>query len=148
MSTDLPTDHSGLRVMGTEECLERMRGAAIGRVAFARDGAIVVLPVHHVVHGMDVCFRTSGGSKIEAAADHDPMGFEVDAYDVSAATGWSVSLTGTACVVEDDELLGELDGQLDRMSGGLWPVGDIDRAVWIEIRSDQITGRALPAAAT
>jgi uncharacterized protein len=139
MTTDVPTDHSGLRVMGTDECLERLRSAAVGRVAFTRDGQIVVLPVHHVVHGMDVYFRTSGGSKIEAAADHDPMGFEVDGYDTSAATGWSVAVSGTASVVDDDELAAELIG-LDREP---WPIGEVAGAVWIRIRSDQITGREL-----
>jgi nitroimidazol reductase NimA-like FMN-containing flavoprotein (pyridoxamine 5'-phosphate oxidase superfamily) len=137
VTTDIPTDHSGLRVMGTDECLERIRSTAVGRVAFAQDGQVLVLPVHHVVHGMDVFFRTSGGSKIEAAADHDPMGFEVDGYDVSAATGWSVAVSGTASIVDDDELAAQLDG----LHGEPWPIGDTARAVWIRIRSDQISGR-------
>ena len=141
MTTDVPTDHSGLRVMGADECLERIRSTAVGRVAFSRDGQIVLLPVHHVVRGMAVYFRTSGGSKIEAAADHDPMGFEVDGYDASAATGWSVTLSGTASVVDDDDCAAELDG-FDRLP---WPIGGAGGrdSVWIRIRSDQITGREL-----
>jgi nitroimidazol reductase NimA-like FMN-containing flavoprotein (pyridoxamine 5'-phosphate oxidase superfamily) len=141
MPTDVPTDHSGLRVMGTDECLERIRSTAVGRVAFTRDGQIILLPVHHVVRGMDVYFRTSGGSKIEAAADHDPMGFEVDEYDASAATGWSVALSGTASVVDDDEFAAELES-LDRRP---WPIGEGGGrdSVWIRIRSEQITGREL-----
>lgn len=141
MTTDVPTDHSGLRVMGTDECLQRIRSTAVGRVAFTHDGQIILLPVHHVVRGMDVYFRTSGGSKIEAAADHDPMGFEVDDYDASTATGWSVALSGTASVVDDDDFAAELDG-LDRQP---WPIGGAGGrdSVWIRIRSDQITGREL-----
>ena len=141
MTTDVPTDHSGLRVMGADECLERIRATAVGRVAFTRDGQIVLLPVHHVVRGMDVYFRTSGGSKIEAAADHDPMGFEVDEYDASATTGWSVTVSGTASVVDDDELAAEL-GRLDRQP---WPIGAAGGrdSVWIRVRPDQITGREL-----
>jgi len=145
MTTDVPTDHSGLRVMGTDECLERIRSALVGRVAFSRDGQVVLLPIHHVLRGMDVYFRTSGGSKIEAAADHDPMGFEVDGYDSLAATGWSVSVSGTASVV-DDELARELSGLATEPSGAggaFWPIGDPDSAVWIRIRSDQISGREL-----
>ena len=139
MTTDVPTDHTGLRVMGTEECLDRIRSTAIGRVAFTRDGQIVLLPVHHVVRGMDIYFRTSGGSKIEAAADHDPMGFEVDAYDASATTGWSVALSGTASVVDDDEFAAQLTG-LDSMP---WPIGERAGSVWIRIRSEEISGREL-----
>lgn len=139
MSTDVPTDHSGLRVMGTDECLERMGSVAVGRVAFTLAGEIAVLPVHHVVRGMDVYFRTSGGSKIEAAADHDPVGFEADSFDASSTTGWSVTVTGTASVVDDDHLVSELD----TLGGAPWPVGESMAAVWIRIRSDQITGREL-----
>jgi hypothetical protein len=137
MTTDVPTDHSGLRVMGTDECIERISSTAVGRVAFARDGEIVLLPVHHVVRRMDVYFRTSGGSKIEAAADHAPLGFEPDGYAGPPATGWSVTVTGTASVVDDDELASEL-GELD---GDPWPIGDVASAVWIRLRSDQISGR-------
>ena len=141
MATDVPTDHSGLRVMGTDECLERIRSVPVGRVAFTRDGEIVMLPVHHVVRGMDVYFRTSGGSKIEAAADHDPMGFEVDGYDAAVATGWSVTVSGTASVVDDDALAAELDG----LNDGSWQVGDAAVAVRIRVRSDQISGREVLA---
>ena len=139
MTIDVPTDHSGLRVMGTDECLERIGSTAVGRVAFARDGQIVLQPVHHIVRGMDVYFRTSGASKIEAAADHDPMGFEVDWYDGSSATGWSVTVSGTASVVGDDEL----ESELDRLGGDPWPIGDAAHAVWVAIRPDEISGREL-----
>lgn len=137
MSTDVPTDHSGLRVMGTDECLQRLGTVPVGRVAFSRDGEIAVLPVHHVVRGMDVYFRTSGGSKIQAAADHDPMGFEVDEYDEAAATGWSVTVSGTASVVDDDELVAELE----ELHGNRWRVGDERQAVWVVIRPDEVSGR-------
>ena len=137
--TDIPTDHSGLRVMGTAECMERLSGAGIGRLGFILDGEVAVLPVHHVVHGMDVYFRTSGGSKIEAAADHSTVGFEVDEYDRATVTGWSVSLSGTASLVDDDDLVGELAG-LDPTP---WPSGDPSEAVWVRIRPDQISGREL-----
>lgn len=133
------TDHTGLRVMGTEECLERLGGAVIGRVAFVHDGDIVLLPVHHVLDGTDVCFRTSGNSKIEAAADHDPMSYEVDDYDVSTRAGWSVTVTGIASVVYDADVEAALEAD-DRVP---WTVGDPATSVWIRIRPDAITGREL-----
>lgn len=136
---DAPTDHSGLRVMSTEECTGRLATAGIGRVAFVRSGEVVVLPVHHVVHGLDVYFRTSGGSKIEAAADHSPMGFEVDEYDRASVTGWSVSMSGTASLVDDDDLIRELAGS----DSTPWMVGDQNDSVWVRIRPDQISGREL-----
>lgn len=136
---DLPLDHSGLRVMSTAECMERLSAAGIGRLGFVLDGDVAVLPVHHVVHGMDVYFRTSGASKIEAAADHGSVGFEVDDYDRSTVTGWSVTLSGTASLVDDDALVTELEA----LDSAPWPVGDSSDSVWVRIRPDEISGREL-----
>lgn len=138
-AVDVPTDHSGLRVMSTSECLERLASAGIGRVAFVRAAEVVLLPVHHVVHGVDVYFRTSGASKIEVAADHGAVGFEVDDYDPGTVTGWSVSLSGTATLVDDDDLV----RALVHLDATPWPVGDATDSVWVRIRPDEISGREL-----
>ncbi|MEO7269814.1 MAG: pyridoxamine 5'-phosphate oxidase family protein [Knoellia sp.] len=147
MGIDGPTDHSDLRVMSTDECLGRLASTPIGRVGFACDGEILVLPVHHVVRGTDIYFRTAGGSKIEAASDHSPMGFEVDGHDASphastVPTGWSVTVSGAGFVVDDDELVRELE----QLHGGGWLVGDPDAQVWIGLRSHTIAGRELRGA--
>lgn len=139
MSHGAATDHSGLRVLTMDECLARLGESVIGRLAFHRDGEVTILPVHHVMRGSDVFFRTSGGSKIEVAAQHGPVGFEVDDYDVSSRRGWSVAIEGTATVVRDPELETELE-QLGDIS---WRVGDESAKVWIGIRPDQVTGREL-----
>lgn len=139
MDVNAATDHSGLRVMGTDECLERLGSTVIGRVAFVHDGEVVLLPVHHVMHGSDVCFRTSGGTKIEAAADHDPMSYEVDEYDIEARSGWSVTVTGTASLLDDDDVVADVESR-DRAP---WTIGDPSLAVWVRIRPDTITGREL-----
>ena len=137
--TDKPTDHTGLRVMSTAECMERLSGAGIGRLGFVLAGEVAVLPVHHLVHGMDVYFRTSGASKIEAAANHGAVGFEVDDYDRSTVTGWSVTLSGTASLVHDDALVAELAGN----DAAPWPLGDPTDTVWVRIRPHEISGREL-----
>lgn len=139
MSTDAPLDHSGLRVMSTSECLAHLASTAIGRVGFTHDGEVLILPVHHVVHEGVVHFRTSGGSKIEVAAGHGPIGFEVDDYDQSAGSGWSVALTGVASVVDDDAVLAELE----RAHGHVWVVGDASAQAWVRIQPNSITGREL-----
>lgn len=133
------TDHSGLRVMSTDECLEHLADSVIGRVAFVAAGEVVLLPVHHVMHGTDVCFRTSGSTKIEAASDHDPMSYEVDAYDVSTRSGWSVTVQGTASIVDDDEVVADLESR----DAAPWTIGDPAMSVWVRIRAEAITGREL-----
>ena len=60
-----PTDHAGLAVLSVAECLELVAGGPVGRVAFARDGDIEVLPVNHsapradwvVIHADEVSGR-------------------------------------------------------------------------------------------
>ena len=78
------TDRRGLRVLGFEECLQRLHDAPVGRVGFLRDGEVAILPVNHVVDGMDVAFRTSWGSKLQTAADAGRVAFEVDGHDTAA----------------------------------------------------------------
>lgn len=138
-AADGPVDHSGLRVMSTDECMERLARAGIGRLGFVLAGEVAVLPVHHLVHGMEIYFRTSGDSKIEAAADHSAVGFEVDDYDRATVTGWSVAVSGTATLVHDEALIRELSA-LDEEP---WPGGDPAASVWVCIRPDQISGREL-----
>jgi nitroimidazol reductase NimA-like FMN-containing flavoprotein (pyridoxamine 5'-phosphate oxidase superfamily) len=125
--------------MGSDECLSKLRSAVIGRVAFALSGDVVILPVHHLVLGSEVYFRTSGGSKIEAAAHHEPMGFEVDDHDPATRTGWSVTVSGVGSVVVDDRVIDRLEHQ----DTNAWAVGDPSLAVWVMLRPDSITGREL-----
>ena len=139
MDIDFPTDHTGLRVLETQECLQRLASAVVGRVGFALDGDVVVLPVHHVARGSSVYFRTAGASKIGAAVDHDPMAFEVDDFDTETRSGWSVTVSGTASVVESENL----ERELDQLDVSPWPLGHSEDAVWVQIRPDQISGREL-----
>jgi uncharacterized protein len=110
------TDHAGLRVMGLDECLTRMAGAAVGRLAFPLDGEIAVLPVNHVLRGMDVCFRTSGASKIQAAVDGD-----------------------TASVVTDEQVVTALAGS----ARSSWVPLDPRTTRWVRVSTRQVTGRMI-----
>ena len=108
------TDRRGLKVLGFDECLQRLRDAVVGRVGFLRDGEIAVLPVNHVVDGMDIAFRTSWGSKLQIAADAGRVAFEVDGHDPALSTGWSVLVHGTATLVYEEEDRERLDAIADK----------------------------------
>lgn len=135
----VPTDHAGLRVMGLEECLTRLGEAPVGRLAFPLDGEIAVLPVNHVLRGMDVCFRTSGGSKIQAAVDGDAVSFQVDDWDPVARSGWSVLVHGTASVVTDEDVVTALAASA-RPS---WVHLDPRSTRWVRVSTRQVTGRMI-----
>ncbi len=134
-----PTDHTGLRILGLDDCLERLAVTPIGRIAFPLDGELAILPVAHTMDGVDICFRTAGDSKIQSAIDHDRVAFEVDGFDAGSRTGWSVLVQGTAVIEEEEADVTRLD-QLARLP---W-VSDANKAsTWVRIRSQNITGRVL-----
>lgn len=137
--SDAPVDHTGLRVMGLDECLDLAASVPVGRIAFVVDGEVTVLPVSHTVDGVDVCFRTSGGSKLEAAVGHDRVAFEVDRWDAESRTGWSVLAQGTAVLVTDEQDVRRLELQ----AGRPWVHPADGAPQWVRVRTQQISGRAV-----
>ncbi|GAB3082812.1 pyridoxamine 5'-phosphate oxidase family protein [Pedococcus soli] len=137
--TAYATDHTGLRVLDLEDCLTRLGAAPVGRLAFPLDGEIAVLPVNHLLDGVDICFRTAGGSKIQAALDGDAVSFQVDEWDAAARSGWSVLVHGTAAVVTDEAEAARLVSLARRP----WVRLDEREARWVRVSTRQVTGRML-----
>lgn len=135
----VPTDHTGLRVLSLEDCLARLVESPVGRFAFHLDGEIAVLPVNHVLDGVDVCFRTLGDSKIQAAIDEAGVAFQVDGYQSATRDGWSVLVQGTAAIVSDPAAVRRLESIARRP----WVPTALEPMIWIRVRSHSITGRAL-----
>ena len=134
----LPTDHAGLAVLSFDECLDRLRRARVGRVAFVHNGEPLILPVNHDLDRETVVFRTAAGSKLAAAEAETPVAFEVDAFDVERRSGWSVVVRGSATVITDPEEITRLEPL------GVWPWADaVDRPHWIRVRPSEITGREI-----
>jgi CBS domain-containing protein len=133
-----PSDHAGLRVLGLEECLSRLRTTPLGRLAFVSDGDPVVLPVNHAVDGNDVVFRTAAGSKLFAAERATSVAYEVDGYDVGRRYGWSVLVRGVAEAVYEDEVI----DRLETLGMDSW-ADAVERPVWVRVRSEEITGREI-----
>jgi hypothetical protein len=131
-----PTDHRGLRVIGFDECLERLRTARVGRLAFVHTGEPVVFPVNHAIDGVDVVFRTSWGSKLQVAEASGVVAYEVDGYDIASETGWSVVVKGTSQLVYESV---DTD-RYDQLGLRTW-VDVKGIGFWVRIRPVEITGR-------
>ena len=131
-----PIDHAGLQTLPFEDCLRLLASVPVGRVGFASDGELVILPVNHAVDGQDVVFRTAAGSKLSAAEKQDVVAFEADSYDPRTRAGWSVLVTGRAEVVYEDS-------EVERLSGLGLQAGpsSVERPFWILIRPTSVTGR-------
>ncbi len=136
---DVPTDHTGLRVLGMDESLGLLASIEVGRLAFHLDGEIVVLPVVHTVDGVDVCFQTAGDSKIGVAVNRERVSYEADSYDTASRSGWSVLVHGTAVRVTDDEEA----GRLDDVGRSPWVPAPEGGFTWVRVRTQSVSGREL-----
>ena len=132
------TDHRGLRRLGFDECLSRLRDAKVGRIAFATGGEVVVLPVNPFVDDMTILFRTSWGSKLLAAERAEKVAFEVDDFDPAMATGWSVVVQGTLRVIDGDDEC----ARLELVAPPPW-LPQQDESFWVAIQPYDVSGREL-----
>lgn len=131
-----PLDHAGMAILDYDECLRLLAVTPVGRVAFAAEGEIVILPVNYVLDGTTVVFRSDGGAKLTAAQEAKTVAFEVDGWDQALGEGWSVIINGRAETVYGD-------ADIERLAGlALQPWGDATaRRSWVMIHPDSVSGR-------
>lgn len=133
MTTDTHHRHEEL---DADECWSLLRCTETGRVAFADENRIQVLPVNYVVRDGSIFFRTSAYGAIGAGLRDGTASFQIDQFDDFLQAGWSVLVSGNARPVEDTEMLTELWGP-ERPE----PWADGVRSLFIQIRPDRVTGR-------
>lgn len=133
-----PTDHRGSEVLSREECDRLLDSAQVGRVAFLYAGDPHILPINYRFHQGAIIFRTTVGSKMDAAEMHRRFAFEIDGWDADSGSGWSVLAHGMGEAVTDPEETAALEG-LGLVS---W-AGDESEDMWFRIALDDITGRGV-----
>ncbi|MBD2892480.1 hypothetical protein amrb99_13900 [Actinomadura sp. RB99] len=90
-----------LQTLDTGACLTLLRGAAVGRIAWAGDdGTASVLPVNFVMDGTAVVFATAPGAKMDAVQAGRPLTFEADDLEPALRTAWSVIVTRWEAIEE------------------------------------------------
>jgi uncharacterized protein len=134
----------GLAVLTTTECLRLLGAGRVGRVGFVSGGRPRVLPVNYVASSAgEIVFRTTERSILTEVAGQ-PVAFEVDGYDETHRTGWSVCVHGPGReITHADDVLARRLRDLHVLS---WAPGRRDR--WFVIVGDEITGRRIPMALT
>lgn len=137
-STSPSLDRHGLEVLSADECLDLLGSQPVGRLAFLREGGLMILPVNHVLSHGGVAFRTADGSKLDVGMMGRPVAFEVDGYDEHGLTGWSVVVRGVAELVDDDQRVAELD----RRGLHTWSAHAVDGS-WVRVRAEEISGRRI-----
>ncbi|WP_436793464.1 pyridoxamine 5'-phosphate oxidase family protein [Actinospongicola halichondriae] len=131
-------DPHGLIRMEEADCWEFLRQQRLGRIALFQYHRPLIYPVNYAVDGESVVFRTSRGSKLTAAANEQPVAFEVDAFDEHLEQGTSVIVHGVLTEIRDPSER----GVADRLDVRTWAPGDRDHA--LRVRSQWITGRRFP----
>jgi nitroimidazol reductase NimA-like FMN-containing flavoprotein (pyridoxamine 5'-phosphate oxidase superfamily) len=138
---ELATDRAGLEILHLGDCFRLLESVPVGRIGFLAGGEVVILPVSFLVDGQDVVFRAEAGSKLAGIEVGQYVGFEADAYDAAAHTGWSVTVSGLAETVESDAECTRLDAL------GLRPWGEAAaNQAWVRIRPVSISGRRIAQA--
>ena len=90
------------------ECLGLFADGVIGRVIFTDHALPTVQPVNYLLDGEEIIFRTANGSKLAAATRNAVVAFQVDEFDTTARSGWTVLGVGEAYEVVDPARLAEL----------------------------------------
>jgi nitroimidazol reductase NimA-like FMN-containing flavoprotein (pyridoxamine 5'-phosphate oxidase superfamily) len=128
---------TGIEMLDREECLRRLAGDVIGRLAVVHANQPEIVPVNYVLDGENIVFRTASGTKL-AAAGRSPASFEIDDFDRDDHTGWSVVAIGRL-----EELL---PGQAAYQQVKLLPVEPWAPGVkehWMRLVPTRITGRII-----
>ena len=118
------------------ECWDLLRREVVGRLAVTHGGVPDIFPVNHLVDHGSIVIRTAAGTKLATAAGR-PVAYEVDGYDRTTGTAWSVVVRGQARkILEREENLAAL-----RLPLVPWHEG---RKAWfIRIDPTEVSGRRI-----
>lgn len=133
----LEVDRNGLEILDRDESLRLLRAATLGRVGISFGALPSILPVNFRLVGDEIAFRTTVGTKLDAATCNAVVAFEVDDLDPMYHTGWSVVVQGLAREVTDAAELRRFEAaHIPR-----WAPVDAQRVV--AIATERISGRRI-----
>jgi hypothetical protein len=82
------------------ECKDILARHTMGRIAISVEGRPQIFPVNYGLGAGMIVFRTKSGTRLSYSPESD-VAFEVDEYDASTGSGWSVMVQGIAHDVTD-----------------------------------------------
>jgi len=120
-----------------EECQTLLAQAGFGRVGVTVAALPEIFPVKFCLLDGDIVFRTGAGTKLHAATQGTVVAFEVDEFDPTSESGWSVLVIGPSAEEHDPARIREARR---RVSDG-WVPGERDHVV--RITPQKVSGRRL-----
>lgn len=131
-------DEGTLRHLDVSRCLQLLEDHHVGRVALNDPAGPLVFPVNYTVDGGTVVFRTTMGTKLAAAEEHEAVAFQVDHVDPDRHLGWSVLVRGLLVEVTDADELDRLrELPLEPFAGGT-------RNHYVRVMAASVAGRIIP----
>jgi nitroimidazol reductase NimA-like FMN-containing flavoprotein (pyridoxamine 5'-phosphate oxidase superfamily) len=127
-----------LESLSEEKCLDLLRGAIVGRVAFNTPGGPRIVPVNYTTVGDAIVFRTSPYSELGTHANGTAVAFEIDQVDYADHKGWSVVATGVAHFVTD---VADLADEATLWDPKPWAPGS--RLLYVRIPWETVSGRRI-----
>jgi hypothetical protein len=93
-----------LTQLSSAESIRLLSTVSLGRIAFTHRALPAIRAVSHLVEGGDIIIRSHHGSPVISAASLARgvvVAYEAGDIDAGAYLGWTVTVTGTARLVED-----------------------------------------------
>ena len=131
---------SRIEHLGHDECLRLIARGGIGRIGYQSLFGPVILPVNYQVQDDVIVFRTAEHSPVDKdlqtgiAGAEFKVAFEIDELDLTARSGWSVLVRGSAHRVRP----GSEHESAEATGVEPWPGGERD--VYLRIVPDLLTG--------
>jgi len=91
------------RTLSREQCLALVASVPVGRVVYTDQALPAVMPMNFVLDGDGIVIHTASDSALAAAVRNAVVAFQADDFDSGATTGWSITITGQARLVDDAE---------------------------------------------
>jgi nitroimidazol reductase NimA-like FMN-containing flavoprotein (pyridoxamine 5'-phosphate oxidase superfamily) len=126
-----------LETLERGECLRMLATVPVGRIGVSIGALPVILPVNFALVGPSIVFRTVPGTKLDAAAHHAVVAFEVDGWAPDGSSGWSVLVQGFCSEVTDAAERVALDAHPLRA----WPFDDGVAGRYVRIEISFVSGR-------
>ena len=86
-------ERGAIEVMPAADCWSYLRSQELGRLAILVDGRPEIFPVNYQLTADGIVFRTAPGTKLSHGSG-SVAAFEVDGYEATTGTGWSVVVQG------------------------------------------------------
>jgi uncharacterized protein len=130
-------DGEAVATLEEAECFDLLGRSSIGRVAVSIGAVPAVFPVNFAMLDGTIVFRTSTGTKLDAAMRNSVIAFEVDEFETLYHDGWSVLVVGIA----DEMLDPALVERAEHLPLAAWAEGSREHVV--VVRPEFVSGRRI-----